>query len=101
MRGVGKLILSTLLFLISLGEINLFFYLCNTNLNQRVVMETYSSEEIQKVVDKVRKLLALAGNNDSPAQMSVKDDYAQAQGYRDGKFVGGVMANQGICIKIY
>lgn len=69
MRGVDKLILSTLLFLISLGEINLFFYLCNTNLNQRVVMETYSSEEIQKAIDKVRKLLALAGNNDSPAQI--------------------------------
>lgn len=56
-------------FLISLGEINLFFYLCNTNLNQRVVMETYSSEEIRKAIDKVRKLLALVGNNDSPAQI--------------------------------
>lgn len=34
-----------------------------------LVMETYSSEEIQKAIDKVRKLLALAGNNDSPAQI--------------------------------
>lgn len=106
-------------------------------------METYSSEEIRKAIDKVRKLLALVGNNDSPAQiqaalmkvqelqakygfhvselqseeevevitvskdsqlsliksssarMSVKDDYAQAQGYRDGKFVGGSYGKSG------
>lgn len=105
MRGVDKLILSTL-FLISLGEINLFFYLCNTNLNQRVVMETYSSEEIRKAIDKVRKLLALVGNNDSPAQIQaalMKVQELQAKyGFHVSELQSEeVMANQGICIKIY
>lgn len=69
MRGVDKLIF-VYAFLIFLGEINLFFLSLQYKLKSKgLVMETYSSEEIQKAIDKVRKLLALAGSNDSPAQI--------------------------------
>lgn len=95
MRVVGKLILSTLLFfLISLGEINLLFYLCNTNLNQKANEESNALMVVtpDAVVREYSQLFLIKS---SSARMLVKDDYAQAQGYRDGKFVGGSYGKSG------